>query len=121
MKYEELITELKEQIEDSQKRIQLLMVENTRLSDSAIVRLKEIDNLKNSITSKTSTKYESPKKSDAEITEITLKYEKEKSILESQISQLKQTMEINKKEMTKLHDLNHQRKQENESLYQEVL
>ena len=115
-----MISELKDQLEDSQKRVQLLMVENTRLSDSAIVRLKEIDNLKHSIASKASSQYESPKRSQVEITEISLKYEKEKNVLEAQIAQLRNTLELNRKELDKLQDINYQRKQENENLYNEV-
>ncbi len=96
------------------------MMENSRLSDSSIDKLREIENLKKSITIKAGSQRESPKKSLAEMTELSLNHEKEISSLKNQITQLRQSLDLHKKEIEKLQEINKQRKLENEKLLYEV-
>ena len=104
------------------------MDENSRLSDLSLARLKEIDNLKNSLVIRGSTstennkksQVEAIKKSQADFSELNLRHENEKLELEEQIVQLRQNLETNRLEIKKLQGINERRKTENEALYLEV-
>lgn len=126
-KYEEIIHGFKDQIDDYEHRIQHLMAENARLSDTSVERLKEINSLKNSYNARSNqsetAKRSQPgdfKKSQADFNELNLRFENEKNKMESQMNQMRQALELGQRENMKLQEINSQRKGENEKLYREV-
>lgn len=125
---EALATDLTSQIEGYERRIQLLLNENYRLSEASAARLKEIDELRHSFSTKLapvddnqSRELETLKRSHANIKEMTVVFENEKKNMESQLNQLKNITEMNRLEIMRLQELNQQRNLENESLQTEVI
>ncbi len=122
-KYERIISELKEQVEDYDDRNRQLIAENSRLSDASHTRLREIEVLKR--VSSTGNLQMSPvknmRRSQADSEELNLRLESNRGKLEAQIAHLKQTVEQNNTEMKKLQDINNQRKEENEELHSQVI
>lgn len=125
---EALATDLTSQIEGYERRIQLLLNENYRLSEASAARLKEIDELRHSFSTKLapvddnqSRELETLKRSHANIKEMTVVFDNEKKNMESQLNQLKNITEMNRLEIMRLQELNQQRNLENESLQTEVI
>lgn len=127
-KYEEIIHGFRDQIDDYEHRIQHLMAENARLSDTSVERLKEINSLKNSYSARVNqtetAKRSQPgdfKKSQADFNELNLRFENERNKMEAQMNQMRQALESGQRENVKLQEINAQRKSENEKLSREVL
>lgn len=114
---------MKEQVEDYHNRNRMLIAENSRLSDASHSRVREIESLKR--VSSTGNLQMSPvknmRRSQADFEELNMRLESNKGKLEAQIAHLKQTVEQNNREMKKLHEINNQRKEENEELHAQVI
>ena len=125
IRLEAAVTELTIQNEEYERRIQMLLNENARLSDLSLERLREIDNLKNSFNAKISISEgdygaDSQRRSQIELKEISSRYETQRSTLEAQINQLKYVIETNGGEIARLQEINQQRKTENDNMHAEV-
>jgi len=117
---EEIIRGLQEQIREDERRIQNLLSENARLSDLSITRLKEIDNLKRALPKELNTEVNPINASNADIKELTLKFESEKRALEQQASQLRSLLDQTKLENIRLKELNDQRKKDYDELLKSI-
>ena len=125
---EALAADLTSQVEGYERRIQLLLNENYRLSEASAARLKEIDELRHSFSTRLapvddnqSREIETLKRSHANMKEATVMFETEKKNMESQLNQLRNIIETNRLEIMRLQESNQQRTVEKESLQTEVL
>ncbi len=119
-----LILNLQQQINTLEGRVKNLMQENTNLSDLSVRRLKEVDEMKskykNEMEGGLRKSQQIQRSSVVDVKEMALKFDSERDSLNHQILQLKQVIEFNKVEISKLKDINEQRKAEIQEIRQKV-
>ena len=116
-KFEEILRNFQDKVNDLEVRNNHLVAENARLSDLSIQRLHEIDNLKrNATNSVLPTTDDTNRPSQADLQEMILNFESEKRQWDQERMTLKHTIEATRAENLRLKDLNEQRKQEYEEL-----
>ena len=122
-----MIAELTGNVSNYEKRVQLLLDENFRLSEHSVARLKEINELKINYQKSLSTHEGSLSSREIDIQSIPVdfkemitKLEVEKNAMEEQMKQFKKIIDMHRNEIVRLEEINSHRKRENDWLSKQV-